>query len=196
MPSGKNQLAKRPNGNINPQCNDNRSVTRRGVAHGSFAGVFTLYARFMLERLQWNVLVFLLAAPAAGWAQAGNSSALTEETTQDAAAPPAQPAVFYTAEEMPAFPGGEEALRAFIRSKLQYPQEALYRRISGKVYVRFLVTEEGRIRDATIVKGAGAGLDQEALRLVRIMPWWSPGKNAGQPVPVLYTLPIVFRGVY
>ncbi|WP_170934742.1 energy transducer TonB [Hymenobacter gelipurpurascens] len=97
---------------------------------------------------------------------------------------------------MPSFPGGEEALRAFIRAKLQYPQEALHRRIAGKVYVSFLITEEGHIRDAAIVKGIGAGLDQEALRLVRIMPWWNPGKNAGQPVPVMYTLPIVFRGVY
>ncbi|TGE08662.1 energy transducer TonB [Hymenobacter fodinae] len=96
---------------------------------------------------------------------------------------------------MPAFPGGEEALRNFLRAKLQYPQEALNRGVGGKVYVSFLITEEGRIRDATIVKGLGSGLDEEALRLVRIMPWWSPGKNADRPVPVMYTLPIVFRSL-
>jgi protein TonB len=142
----------------------------------------------MFIPVRWVLLLSLLTVSIGGQAQSASSAVVAIKEMQ--------PAVYYTAEVMPAFPGGEEALRNFIRTKLQYPQEALNRRVGGKVYVSFLVTEEGRIRDATIVKGLGAGLDEEALRLVRIMPWWSPGKNANQPVPVMYTLPIVFRGVY
>lgn len=108
---------------------------------------------------------------------------------------PAAPVVYYTAEQMPAFPGGPEAFQKFLRTKLQYPDEALRQGVSGKVYVRFLVTEEGRICDAAVVKGLGFGLDQEALRLVRIMPWWTPAHTGGLPVRVLYTLPIVFRAL-
>ncbi|GAB2778575.1 protein TonB [Hymenobacter luteus] len=110
-------------------------------------------------------------------------------------APAPTPAVYHVAEVMPAFPGGAAAFQKFLHNEVHYPDEALQRHVSGKVYVRFLVTEEGRIRDAEVVKGLGAGLDEEALRLVRIMPWWSPGQNAGRPVRVLYTMPIVFRAL-
>jgi protein TonB len=105
---------------------------------------------------------------------------------------PAQ-AIHFFADEMPAFPGGEAAFQQFIRAKINYPAAALNKGISGKVHVRFIVDADGRIRDAEVLKGLGYGLDQEALRLVRIMPWWTPGRLNGQPVRVSYTLPIVFR---
>ncbi|KAA9339156.1 energy transducer TonB [Hymenobacter busanensis] len=108
---------------------------------------------------------------------------------------PAAPAIYHTADVMPAFPGGTEAFGKFLREKLQYPTEALNKGRSGKVYVQFVVDERGHIIDPQVVKGLGAGLDQEALRLVRIMPWWTPGLVGGQPVKVAYTLPIVFRAL-
>ncbi|TGD82243.1 energy transducer TonB [Hymenobacter wooponensis] len=150
----------------------------------------------MSQPLRWILLLVSLTGSTWARAQSVSSTIVPDEAARADVETPSSPAAYYTAEIMPSFPGGEEAMRAFLRNKLQYPQEALNRRVGGKVFVSFLVTEEGRIRDAKIVKGLGAGLDEEALRLVRIMPWWNPGKNANQPVPVMYTLPIVFRGVY
>lgn len=82
---------------------------------------------------------------------------------------------------------------AFLKAKVNYPEEALQHHISGKVHISFVVDEEGRIRDPKVVRGLGAGLDEEALRLVRIMPWWNPGRINGNAVRVAYTLPIVFQ---
>ena len=96
---------------------------------------------------------------------------------------------------MPAFPGGDAAMLKFLRNKLNYPAEALDRSLSGKVHVAFVVDPEGHLHDPHVVRGLGAGLDEEALRLVRIMPWWTPGRTHGQPVWVSVTLPIVFRAL-
>ncbi|QIX62831.1 TonB family protein [Hymenobacter lutimineralis] len=144
------------------------------------------------------LLTFLLSTTIfAARAQQPSPLALVTPATEpgSAAARPAAPKVYVLAEEMPAFKGGEKALLLFMREKVQYPAEALQQNISGKVYVRFVVDEQGRIRDAEVVKGLGHGLDQEALRLVRIMPWWTPGRVQGQPVRVYYTLPVAFRTV-
>ena len=103
------------------------------------------------------------------------------------------PAVLSYAEEMPVFPGGDEAFHRYLVTTINYPAEAQRLNLSGTVYVRFVVDEVGRIRDAAVVKGCGHGLDEEALRLVRLMPWWTPGRERGRPVWVQRTLPISFR---
>ncbi|RSK47057.1 energy transducer TonB [Hymenobacter rigui] len=123
---------------------------------------------------------------------AENTVSTTASTPQ---APASPPVLYHTADEMPAFPGGSEAFQKFLRKELKYPDEALRKGVSGRVFVRFVITDEGRIRDAEVVKGLGSGLDEEALRLVRIMPWWTPGRVNGQPVWVSYTLPIIFRAL-
>ena len=104
---------------------------------------------------------------------------------------PSAPVVLTYAEEMPVFPGGDEAFYRYLKAKIHCPAEHL--NLSGTVYVRFVVDEEGRIRDAQVVKGCGHGLDEEALRLVRLMPWWTPGREQGKPVRVQRTMPISFR---
>ena len=111
------------------------------------------------------------------------------------AAPAAPATIYFTADEMPVFPGGNAALLKFLSSRLNYPVVALDRHLSGKVFVTFTVDTEGRLRDPRVVRGLGFGLDEEALRLVRLMPWWLPGKIQGQPVWVTLTLPIVFRAL-
>jgi protein TonB len=108
---------------------------------------------------------------------------------------PAAPTVYFVADEMPQFPGGGAAMLKFVSSRLNYPAAALDRNVSGKVYVTFTVDPEGRLRDPHVVRGLGSGLDEEALRLVRLMPWWNPGKVQGQPVWVTLTLPITFRAL-
>ena len=105
----------------------------------------------------------------------------------------ARAAALSFADVMPAFTGGDKAYYAYLRENAHYPEKALEQRIAGAVYVGFVVDEQGRICDAEVVKGAGHGLDEEAVRLVRLMPWWQPGKMAGRPVRVARTLRIVFE---
>ncbi|MCB2377880.1 energy transducer TonB [Hymenobacter sp. BT635] len=138
----------------------------------------------------------MIAVPAA--AQSHLTAALTDSGSSAgtaSSASPVVPVIYHTAEEMPTFPGGETAFTKFLRAKINYPAAALSHGASGKVHVSFVVDEQGHILDAKVVKGLGYGLDEEALRLVRIMPWWNPGKVGGQPVKVAYTLPIVFRAL-
>jgi protein TonB len=153
-----------------------------------------------------TLLVLAVALPAAGQgsqpmtishADTGSAARLdaAEGGPAPAAAAPAAPAVYHVAETMPAFPGGTAAQVAFLREKLKYPDEALRKGVAGKVLVQFVVDERGHLLDPQVVRGLGAGLDEEALRLVRIMPWWTPGLVGGKPVKVQVTLPIVFRAL-
>ena len=97
------------------------------------------------------------------------------------------------AQVMPVFTGGEEAYKAYLRDNAHYPAEAQAQNLRGEVYVGFVVDEQGRICDAEVVKGCGHGFDEEALRLIRLMPWWQPGLDDGRPVRVARTLRILFR---
>jgi len=143
-----------------------------------------------------SLLLLLTLTVGAAAAQSDTAISSTDSGgSSPLAVPPAAPVVYHAADEMPSFPGGDAAYAKFLRAKIQYPAEALNHGTSGKVHVSFIVDEEGHIRDAKVVKGLGFGLDEEALRLVRIMPWWNPGRIQGRPVRVAYTLPIVFRAL-
>ena len=111
-------------------------------------------------------------------------SAENTEAPQQAAATQAAPT-----EDVP---GGEAALMEFIRKQLQYPAEAKKNNEEGRVMVQFVVTRDGAIRDAEVVRGVSRSLDQEALRIVSVMPRWNPGKQNGQPVNVRFMLPMTF----
>jgi protein TonB len=154
--------------------------------------------------LRYVLLTYWLLAGLAGPAHAQTaalSASLVPENSaagapaSTAAAVPAAPTIYLAAEQMPAFPGGDAALLRFMASRLSYPSQALEHSISGKVHVSFTVDSEGRLRDPRVVKGLGYGLDEEAIRLLRLMPWWNPGRIQGQPVWVAVTMPIVFRAL-
>lgn len=100
--------------------------------------------------------------------------------------------VFFIVEEMPEFPGGQEALRQFIANEVRYPIEAQEKAIQGKVFINFVVSENGTIKDAKVARGVDPLLDNEALRVVNNLPVWKPGKQKGQNVNVSYTIPINF----
>lgn len=100
--------------------------------------------------------------------------------------------VFIVAEVMPEYPGGDEALRHFLASEVKYPESAIKKGIQGKVFVSFIIDRNGDVRDARIAKGINKALDEEALRVVRSMPKWSPGSQRGNNVAVAYTVPINF----
>lgn len=99
---------------------------------------------------------------------------------------------FTFVEQMPAFPGGETALFKFISENIKYPAIARENGISGPVYVQFVVSKSGEISKAKVVRGIGGGCNEEALRVVNMMPKWNPGKHNGRAVPVTFTLPIKF----
>lgn len=95
-------------------------------------------------------------------------------------------------EVMPEFPGGESQLFAFLQKHLQYPSDARDQKISGTVYVSFVVDTDGRITDIRISRGVHPSLDREAMRIAAVMPAWRPGEVAGKPVKVKLNLPIRF----
>jgi protein TonB len=100
---------------------------------------------------------------------------------------------FIIVEDMPKFQGGDQnTFRAWIQSNLKYPEIAAENGISGKVFVNFVVNKNGDVVDAKVVRGVDPSLDQEALRVVRSSPKWTPGKQRGKPVKVQFTFPIVF----
>jgi protein TonB len=99
---------------------------------------------------------------------------------------------FVVVEEMPMFPGGEVALLAFIADHTQYPEVAKENNIQGKVIVRFCVTSKGGVDKVEILKSVDPELDKEAIRVVKTLPTFKPGKQGGKPVPVWFMVPINF----
>ena len=96
-------------------------------------------------------------------------------------------------ETMPSFRGGEQKLFEFIGKNVVYPQEAIDAGIEGKVFVEFYIEKDGTVCDAKVLRGIGYGCDEEALRVIGLMPKWYPGKQRGKAVRVRYTLPINFK---
>lgn len=98
------------------------------------------------------------------------------------------------AEAMPQFPGGDAALMKFLAGNIKYPTEAAKAKIQGRVVIQFVVNEKGEITNPSVVQSVNPQLDEEALRVVNIMPLWEPGKNKeGEAVAVFYVLPVNFR---
>lgn len=97
------------------------------------------------------------------------------------------------ADIMPNYPGGEAALYQFLSSQIRYPPSALENKVEGKVFVRFVINPDGSISKVNILRGIGYGCDEEALRVVRMMPRWIPGEENGQKVPVYSSLAVNFK---
>ncbi|MCB9224405.1 MAG: energy transducer TonB [Crocinitomicaceae bacterium] len=97
------------------------------------------------------------------------------------------------AEVEPSFPGGEGAMMTWIQSHIEYPQIAVEMGEQGIVYVQFVVNKDGSIEQVKIMRGVSDALDDEAKRVVKNMPKWTPGEQAGKKVRVRYTLPIHFK---
>lgn len=103
-----------------------------------------------------------------------------------------EPEIFTIVEEMPTFPGGEQALLEYMAKNTKYPPLARENGLQGIVVVTFVVDERGRIKDAQVLRGIGGGCDEEAMRVVQSMPHWKPGKQRGMAVRVQYNLPFRF----
>ena len=101
--------------------------------------------------------------------------------------------VFEVVEQNPQFPGGDQALMAWITKNLKYPSVAKENGIQGRVMVSFVVNKDGSISDTKITRSVDPSLDKEAIRLVYSMPKWTPGRQKGKNVRVKYSLPVTFR---
>ena len=102
--------------------------------------------------------------------------------------------IFMVVESMPEFPGGQQALFKYLAENVKYPVIAQENGIQGRVICQFVVNKDGSIVDVVAVRSSGEpSLDKEAIRVIKSMPKWKPGKQRGQPVRVKYTVPVNFR---
>ena len=102
--------------------------------------------------------------------------------------------IFVVVESMPEFPGGQQALFKYLAENVKYPVIAQENGIQGRVICQFVVNKDGSIVDVVAVRSSGeASLDKEAIRVIKSMPKWKPGKQRGKPVRVKYTVPVNFR---
>ena len=104
--------------------------------------------------------------------------------------------LFVQVDEDPEFPGGEKALYKFIEDNMQYPRLAAENGISGKVYVSFGIDTDGSVQNPRLLRDIGGGCGAEAIRIVKMMPKWKPGKQQGKAVRMQYNLPVVFDKKY
>ena len=100
---------------------------------------------------------------------------------------------FQLVEQMPEFPGGEEAMRAWLFKNIEYPPLATENGIQGRVFLTFVVGPDGKLSKVEVIRGADPSLDNEAIRVVKLMPAWTPGRQDGKAVYVKYNLPIRFQ---
>ncbi|WBA41556.1 energy transducer TonB [Hymenobacter canadensis] len=126
-------------------------------------------------------------------ANTGSTVGIPGATDSGATKTTGPPKPFITAEVMPQFVGGQEALMRYMQKNLRYPAQALRNSVSGRVYISFTVLASGDIADVQVLKGLGYGTDEEASRVVKNMPAWVPGQQNKRTVSVRYTLPITFH---
>ena len=101
--------------------------------------------------------------------------------------------IFQIVEEMPAFPGGEAKLMEYVGKNIKYPQIARETGIQGRVFIGFVVEPDGSVSNVKLLRGIGGGCDEEAMRVVKSMPKWKPGKQRGKAVRVSYQIPVFFK---
>lgn len=112
---------------------------------------------------------------------------ITTDSAQDS------PISFQIVERLPEFPGGMSAFVQWLTKNLKYPLSAQRAKKQGTVLVSFIINKDGSVTDRKVVRSAGAELDREALRVIRIMPKWEPGENRGKPCRTYFCIPIVFK---
>jgi TonB family protein len=101
--------------------------------------------------------------------------------------------IFTIVEEMPTYPGGEKARSKFLADNVKYPELAMQYHIQGCVYITFIVDPTGTVRNVKVLRGIGGGCDEEAVRVLNLMPKWIPGKQSGKKVSVLFNMPLCFH---
>lgn len=101
--------------------------------------------------------------------------------------------VLVDVEQAPEYPGGMQEMFRFIGENLKYPSEAKEKEVEGKVFVKFVVTKDGKIGNVETLKGIGYGCEEEVARVLASMPDWQPAQQDGEPVNVYFTMPVQFK---
>ena len=122
--------------------------------------------------------------------EAGSSASPATALTSPA---PQEEPVYTVVEQMPEYPGGQEALVQYMMNNIKYPENAGKNGIQGTVFVTFVVGKDGSISNAKVLRGVDKELDEEALRVINGMPNWKPGKEKGKPVKVQFNLPVAYK---
>lgn len=172
----------------------NRLIMMTKTNEGKFEHVKLLSALIASVLIGWGI--FTVTAQA----QVEQTQTKTEEIISLSAEPLAQKpeepfqqdTIFIVVDEMPKFPGGDEARMKFMVENLKYPEIAKKSGIQGRVFVTFVVEKDGTVTDVRILRGIGAGCDEEAVRVIEAMPRWLPGKFNGEPVRVRFNMAIHF----
>ena len=112
---------------------------------------------------------------------------ITQEKVQNIDEP------FAVVEQMPQYAGGQAALMEYMKNSLKYPKDAAAQKVEGRILVSFIVEKDGSLSDVKATKAIFPSLDAEAVRVVKEMPRWTPGRQRGVVVRVKYVLPITFR---
>ena len=146
----------------------------------------------MMHSLRFLSLLALIGLLGIGRAQAQSGPNVQAAVLPAAPAAVYPDSVYINPEVRPQFVGGDKAFSEYLSKSIRYPKEALQRRVSGRVFVNFVLNAQGKVQDARVVRGPGSGLNDEALRLVWLMPDWEPARVNGQPVRVACTVPISF----
>ncbi len=188
---------------FSPANNFNKSLTLNRVR------MMTRIKPPAWERIRFFILIPFLALLVFTCTKNGGELSLEGDTFEPSiAAPEALPfnipegevsttsnesEIFFIVEDMPDFlGGGQDRFRQHIVNNLRYPQAAAEKGIEGRVFVQFVVNEDGTVSDATVVRGVDPSLDREAIRVVMSSPRWTPGRQRGEPVRVAFTFPINF----
>ena len=123
----------------------------------------------------------------------GPTEIVFEEPVEEVVVEEDENKIFTVVEQQPEFQGGYEAMMNFIKKNMRYPASARRMGVDGTVYVSFVVSKDGSISEVKTIRGISADCDQEAMRVVSMMPPWRPGKQNGKPVFVRFVLPIKFQ---
>ncbi len=116
-----------------------------------------------------------------------------DDILYDKKSPKSKGVIYDVVDQMPSFPGGNAALMEYLSKDVKYPTKAQEKNKEGRVVVKFVVEKDGSITNVSVTKSVDPSLDREAVRVVRKMPKWNPGKKNGATVRVRYRLPIAFR---
>ncbi len=106
---------------------------------------------------------------------------------------PVEEQIFTSVEQSPEFPGGQTEMYRFINSNIKYPANAQRNSIAGRVFVKFVIEKDGSIGAVEVMKGIGFGCDEEAVRVIKSMPKWNPGRQNGKSVRVYYNIPVYYK---
>lgn len=142
-----------------------------------------------------NVILITAFQLAGGFAFSQKPDPLPEPPAPEPKTEQVKPETYQVVEEPAEFPGGKAKMYEFLAANMKYPERAVEAGLEGKCYLQFVVRKSGEITDIKVKKGVAdcPECDKEAIRVVKLMPKWKPGKNNGKAVDSYYTMPLTFK---